>query len=399
MKQLQFLALRTERTRLARTGFASLRRIAACALLLMSLDMARVAPAAKAAEQPRWQSEWDRTLAGAKKEGAVYLWGDAEITHLDIISAFTKEFPFIKPITVTGKSGDLTVRMLSERRAGKYLADVYSGTMSGAAFYEFYRSGVFSPIKPTFILPEVTSEAGWLGGKHYYVTADNYMILYEGNVAGTSIYYNSQLVKPDDFTSYWDLLGAQWKGKIGIFERAGSSFPSLTPVYYNPQLGPNFIKRLLGEMNVTVSRDRRQATDWLGTGKFALCIGCGDVERANKDGMPVGELERRHLKEAGNNITLNGNSALALVSKATHPHAAAVFINWFLSRRGQMVWQEVMNTKVQEPSNSMRIDIPKDNVLPAARRDDAEKYQVTGFLDPGPPTKLIEELLGRRGAK
>jgi hypothetical protein len=184
-----------------------------------------------------------------------------------------------------------------------------------------------------------------------------------------------------------------------MFERPGSGFPSLTPVYYNPQLGAEFIKRLVGEMGVTVSRDRRQATDWLGTGKYALCIGCGDVERASRDGIPVGEFERKQLKEAGNNITLNGNSGLALVNKATHPHAAAVFINWFLSRRGQMVWQEVMNAKVGEPSNSMRIDIPKDNVLAAARRDDAEKYAVSGFLDPVPPTKLIEELLGRKIAK
>jgi ABC-type Fe3+ transport system substrate-binding protein len=393
-----FSAEQVARLASSKRGLALFRQIAACAVLLLSL-MVRASPAAMAAEKPGWQSEWERTLAGAKKEGAVYLWGDAEITHSDIIVAFTKEFSFIRPITVTGKSGDLTVRLLSERRAGKYLADVYSGTMSGAAFYEFYRSGVFNPIKPTFILPEVTSESGWLGGKHYYVTAENYMILYEGNVAGTSIYYNTQLVKPDDFSSYWDLLAPKWKGKIGMFERAGSSFPSLTPVYYNPHLGPDFIKRLVGEMNVTVSRDRRQATDWLGTGRFALCIGCGDVERASRDGMPVGELERTHLKEAGNNITLNGNSALGLVSKATHPHAAAVFINWFLSRRGQMVWQEVMNTKVGEPSNSMRTDISKDKVLPAARRDDGEKYQVTGFLDPAPPTKLIEELLGRRVAK
>ena len=399
MNQLRYSAVRTERSCLSRNGFISLRRIAAWALLLLSFDVARATAVSLAAEKPRWQSEWDRTLAAAKKEGAVYLWGDAEITHVDIIAAFTKEFPFIKPITVTGKSGDLTVRMVSERRAGKYLADVYSGTMSGAAFYEFYRSGVFNPINPTLILPEVTDPSGWLGSKHYYVDAENYAILYEGNVAGTSIYYNSQSVKPDEFSSYWDLLAPKRKGKIGMFERTGSGFPSLTPVYYNPQLGANFIKRLLGEMNVTVSRDRRQATDWLGTGKFALCIGCADVERASRDGMPVAEFERKHLKEAGNNITLNGNSALALVSKATHPHAAAIFINWFLSRRGQIVWQEVMNTKVQEPSNSMRIDIPKDNVLPAARRDDREQYQVTGFLDPGPPTKLIEELLGRKGTK
>jgi len=399
MNQLRHLSVRIGRSRWSGTTFVSLPRIAVWAFLLLSFDMARATPAATAAEKPHWQLEWDRTLAGARKEGAVYLWGDAEITHLDIITAFTKEFPFIKPITVTGKSGDLTVRILSERRAGKYLADVYSGTMSGAAFYEFYRSGVFNPIHPTFILPEVTDTHGWLGGKHHYVDAEKYAILYEGNVAGTSIYYNSQLVKPDDFSSYWDLLAPKWKGKIGMFERTGSGFPSLTPVYYNPQVGPNFIKRLLNEMNVTVSRDRRQATDWLGTARFALCIGCGDVERASKDGMPVGELERKHLKEAGNNITLNGNSALALVNKATHPHAAAVFINWFLSRTGQMVWQEVMNTKVQEPSNSMRIDIPKDNVLPAARRDDRGNYQIIGFLDPGPPTKLIEELLGRKSTK
>jgi len=135
-------------------------------------------------------------------------------------------------------------------------------------------------------------------------------------------------------------------------------------------------------MNVTVSCDRRQATDWLASGKFVLCIGCADVEHASKDGMPVGELDRRHLKEAGNGISLNG-SGLALVSKAAHPSAATVFINWFLSRRGQMVWQEVMNTKVEEPSHSMRIDIPKDNVLPAAWRENGVKYTVTGFLDSG----------------
>ena len=396
---LTFFAAQAIRLRSSLRGLALLTKIAACTLLLLSLHVVPGAPAATAAEKAGWQSEWERTLAGAKKEGTVSLWGDQEITHPDILAAFTKEYPFIKPITVTGKGGDLTVRILAERRAGKYLADVYSGTMSGAAFYDFYRTGVLDPIKPTFILPEVTGESGWLNGKHHYVDTENYIILYEGNVAGTSVYYNTQSVKPSEFSSYWEILDPKWKGKIVMFERTGSGFPSLTPVYYNADLGPNFLKRLVGEMNVTVSRDRRQATDWLASGKFPLCIGCGDVERASRDGLPVSEFERRQLKEAGNSITLNGNSGLALVSKAEHPHAAAVFINWFLSRKGQMVWQEAMNVKVGEPSNSMRIDIPKDNVLPIARRDDREKYRVTGFLDPGPPTKLIDELLGRKGAK
>ena len=213
------------------------------------------------------------------------------------MAAFTKEFPFIKPTTVTGRVGDLTMRILAERRSGKYLADLYSGVMGGAAFYEFYRTGVLDSIKATFILPEVTDESKWLGGKHYYVDPRPIRLSsMKELLRAPSIFYNSESVKPNEFSSYWDLLDPKWKGKIAMFERVGSGFPSLTPIYYNPRLGPDFIKRLLGEMNVTVSRDRRQATDWLASGKFVLCIGCGDVEHASKDGMPVSELGRGILR-------------------------------------------------------------------------------------------------------
>ena len=92
-----------------------LRKISVCILFLLSLLTARAIPAVMAAEKPGWQAEWEKAIAGAKKEGAVSLWGDMEITHPDIVAAFTKEFPFIKPITVTGRVGDLTMRILSER--------------------------------------------------------------------------------------------------------------------------------------------------------------------------------------------------------------------------------------------------------------------------------------------
>src|SRR5262244_3854350 len=84
-----------------------------------------------AESKPASQVDWEKIVAAAKKEGEVRLWGDQEITHPDIVAAFTKEYPFIKPRTVSGRVGDLMPRIIAERRAGKYLADLYSGGLGG----------------------------------------------------------------------------------------------------------------------------------------------------------------------------------------------------------------------------------------------------------------------------
>ena len=84
---------------------------------------------------------------------------------------------------------------------------------------------------------------------------------------------------------------------------------------------------------------------------------------------------------------------VVLIDRAPHPNAARVFINWYLSRQGQTVWQSVMNKKEVEASDSMRIDIPKDDVLPEARRVEGKKYSVVGFLDPDPVQKLLQDVL------
>lgn len=339
------------------------------------------------------ESAWDKLVAAAKKEGEVILWGDQEITHPDIVAAFSREYPLIKVVTVGGKAGELMPRLIGERRAGKFLADVYSGGLGGRAFFDFHRAGVLDPIKPILAHPEVVDESKWLGGRHYYADAEGrYVFMFEGNLSSVGLFYNTKLVNPAEFKSYWDILDPKWKGKIALFERPGVGSPSFLRFYYNAQLGPDFLRRLMTEMDLTVSQERRQATDWLGSGKFALCVDCADTDRAKKQGVPVDEFDRATLKEAGNEISTAGNSGLALIQKAAHPAAAALFINWYLSRQGQTVWQQVMNLKVVEPTNSMRIDIPKGDVLPEARRDDRQSYKVTGFLDPEPVQRLVNEV-------
>jgi hypothetical protein len=38
--------------------------------------------------------------------------------------------------------------------------------------------------------------------------------------------------------------------------------------YYHPDLGPKYLRRLFGEMDVTLVADLRQAVDWLGRRNF-----------------------------------------------------------------------------------------------------------------------------------
>ncbi len=84
---------------------------------------------------------------------------------------------------------------------------------------------------------------------------------------------------------------------------------------------------------------------------------------------------------------------MVLINRAPHPNAAKVFINWYLSREGQIAWQRAMNNEVLEASDSLRIDIPKDNVMAESKRLEGVTYRVISFRDPNPSLKLMREIL------
>ena len=52
-----------------------------------------------------------------------------------------------------------------------------------------------------------------------------------------------------------------------------------------------------------------------------------------------------------------------------------------------------MNKIVLEGSDSMRIDIPKDDVLPDAKRISGRNYRLIGFRDPKPVLQFLDETL------
>src|SRR5712692_7945940 len=66
-----------------------------------------------------WQVEWERTVEAAKKEGAVVLYASDDYERL--FAEFHKKYPEIAVKGNYGRGQDVVQRMMSERRAGKYI--------------------------------------------------------------------------------------------------------------------------------------------------------------------------------------------------------------------------------------------------------------------------------------
>ena len=344
--------------------------------------------------KPRWQAEWEKTVAASEEEGRVMIYSYPGATRLPIdAGVFQKKYPKIKVVTV---SGDAVQRILSERRAGKYLADVYMGGSTTGASLAL--AGALDPMRDAMILPEVLDESKWWGRKHHYTDAEKkYAFSYIGRPSSGDATYNPNLVNPREFQSLWDFLNPKWKGKISArdIRTPGQGGTSIRMFYYHPKLGPEYIRRLFGEMDITLFRNPRQGVDWLVSGKYPLCFFCPNsrVGRAQRQGLPI---EKFGLMREGANIS-SASGNIGFVNRAPHPNAGKVFINWLLSRQGQIVVQTEYAKVRTGASNSRRIDIPKDMVPAADRLRDSIEYIVVETLPIGPVLKLFNEVLAKRG--
>jgi iron(III) transport system substrate-binding protein len=321
-----------------------------------------------ACAQSDWQKEWEKTLAAAKKEGQVNIY---IYRYEGLLQDFRRDYPGINVVSVTGRGNEMTNRIIAERRAGKFIADVYSGG-TNSLYNTLYKGKALDPLKPALMLPEVTDTSKWYGNEHRYADPENkYIFAFIGSPSNAQLAYNTNLVNSKEFKSYQDVINPKWKGKIVSLDPRDTGLgATMQFYYYSPEIGPEFMRKFFGGMDITYVKNFRQMTDWLAQGKFAICMGCKDSMRAKNQGLPVDDFDTNRWKE-GSSFSAGGGS-LGLMNQAPHPNAAKVFINWFLSRKGQIALQRLGD--VDDPANSRRIDIPKDDLPPDARMQPGVKY-------------------------
>ena len=338
--------------------------------------------------------EWDAVVKKAEEEGQVSVYATDSIGNAQMIwAAFQKRYPKIKLMgTSMGRGSDLFPKLFAERRAGKFLTDVFLGAPT-AIYQNLYRAKIIEPIPPMLVLPGVTDLAKWWMGKHHYIEAENqFIFMYESALYGPPISFNTNLINEKEIKSAWDLVQPQWKGKYAALQvGANQGSTALTYVYYHPQLGPKFIERVYRDMEPTMFRELRQGADWLSQGKFPLCFMCRRIDRAAMQGLPVAELNPYQVEEKPG--LGSGSGALALMQRHPNPNGAKVFLNWFLSLEGQIAFRQANTDELRV--GSLREDLPQEILPPLAkRRKDTEYLWINRpeWMDFKPIHNLLEEL-------
>ena len=321
------------------------------ALALLLCGLAQIAPAAD------WQSEWENTLAAAKKESTVTVITDVTASMRDALTiSFQSKYGLL--VDLFGALGrEIPPRVLAERKAGQYLWDVFvHGTTTGLE--SMIPAGAFDPLEPALIFPDIKDPKTWRGGGLEFLDPNRTLMVMTPFQRGI-IFYNPKLVNAKEFKSYKDLLDPKWKGKLVMDDprRAGPGQATFTFFYLHPDLGVDFI-RALGKQQITILKDYAQEVDAVGQGRYPVLIGTADfvaVARA-KQGIPIAIVDARQLKEGADVSPANGS--LALFNKAPHPNAAKIYINWLLSKEGQTVFARA-NGYI-----SARLDVPTDHAEP-----------------------------------
>ncbi|MBI4333186.1 MAG: extracellular solute-binding protein [Chloroflexi bacterium] len=293
-------------------------------------------PRAESAAKAGPEDRWDRTVAAAKKEGLVRIytiWRPE--TRVVLSQPFQEKYGIELEFAMFARGSDLLAKFQAEKRAGLHLADVF-GVGGTTLIASMKPEGVLGPVEPLLILPEVVNPKMWRGGELPIKDKGGFAV---SMVAGLQryIFYNSDIIKQGEITTYKDLLKPQYKGKIALNDPSvtgtgNAMFGHLSRDLWTPQEAYDYLRQLLKQQEAVIERDKRLHVEWVARGKYPVGLG-GTLDSMGefvKMGAPIQPVV---LKE-GHKVT-SGSGAVGVPAVSPHPNATMVFLNWLLSKEGQ----------------------------------------------------------------
>jgi len=342
-----------------------------------------------------WKDRWEKVLSGAKKEGKVVVFGPGGAAiRKAVTSGFKKAFPDISIEYSGGRGGRLAAKIKAERDGGIYSVDVILQGTTTALVY-FKPMGALDPIGPALVLPEVKAGKYWRNGRLEFSDSKRSLNLVFSTNVKTPVIFNLNQVKLEEIDELNELLDVKWKGKFIINDPIPSGSGGVTFRHIWGALGPIKAKEYYRKIRANagiVDRNERRQIEWVAQGKYAFVLGGSDrmVRQLKKRGLKFGILPE--FKDHGSYIT-PGPGSLLLINKAPHPNAATVFINWLLSKEGQMAWSKASGYA------SRRTDVATDHlapyVIPKPRGKYSTFYMENNIRRSSEEETLLKELFGR----
>ncbi len=315
------------------------------------------------------QSSLDPKLVeAAKKEGEIVWYTSMAIDQSKVVvDRFHKKYPEITPTLYRSGGGALMNKVLTEARTGRYAFDVVGGR--GEMIQAFKEKNLVA----SYHSPETRTIDPDLFDK------DGYWYTYY--VVPTALGYNTNLVKKDEVPrTYEALLDPKWKGKkISMDNEAYLLLQGLISAW-GREKAIDYMKKLAAQDPV-LSRGNTVRVTTTGAGEYPVVIAYAHaIEREKFKGAPI---EWVALEPAVVEI-----DPLMVGSKAPHPNAARLFLDFLLSKEGQEMLVEFQRIPVRSDVEPKPARLFRGYKRIVERPDDYKYFAET--------VKLFQEIFGTR---
>ena len=329
-------------------------RLAVRLFTMLTVAIVGCAPAAPAAPPtavpPVVASGWDGTIAAARQEGTLVLSTHAGSGYEKYVELVKQALPDLTVDATTIKASDFAARVVVEQQNGQYLWDVHMGPVSNI-YTVLTPTGDLQPIKPFLdaLPPDNRDDSQWAGGFQLFTDPNNPVTLITEFSDVGGVFINKDQV-PEGFPNLDELLDPKWKGKVAVYDPTVSNGGSMSLAGLLAIKGDDFLRRLIVENQAKYVSTSSQLTQWVAEGRYPIGFGVDATQLAGlqKQGVGVNVVRDRSFGD------YSLASGLSVLKNAPHPNAVKEYLNWALSRDGQIAWAQ--NASVD--SSSRRLDVP-----------------------------------------
>ena len=256
---------------------------------------------------------------GARKEAELVWYSTMNRENSqELISLFEKDHPYVRVKLLNGSAVQTMTRVSSEYSAKSYLFDIthirglFLTPLRKRQIIAAYRSPYRDALRPGYKDNEGYFNAIFTQGQLYLA--------------------NKNLLKPQDYPkSIEDLLAPRWKGQLGMDDESYDWLAALLD-YYGEEKGKQFAERL-GRQQLNLRKGNNLLGQLVAAGEIPLMVdGYNHTGYLLKSkGAPIEIIFPEPY------VVAKTPTGVWIGARAPHPHSAALFVDFLLSKRGQEV--------------------------------------------------------------